>query len=121
MNKETCTDSMGNEWEITIKPKDVNTKLSYRTLSDIDIEAMFSKFVSSQHSRVSEKMKAKTKHQGKQHTLAELQLLADVYNNAYANRVSVQEAVAEAFGIGISTASKRIMRAREYGLLKREA
>ena len=50
-------------------------------------------------------------------TETELMKVAEVYMDAYANHLPVQETVALTLGIPISTACKRIAAARERGLL----
>jgi hypothetical protein len=57
-------------------------------------------------------------HQGKKLTDDDLSSVADVYRDAYSRGLSVQRAVAEAFGLCPSTAAKRIMKARQAGLLE---
>jgi hypothetical protein len=57
-------------------------------------------------------------HKGKKLTDDELTSVADVYRDAYSKGLSVQKAVADAFGLCPSTAGKRIMKARQAGLLE---
>lgn len=56
-------------------------------------------------------------HRGRTMTDSELQATADVYLKAWMNGDPVTAAVASAFNISISTAGKRIMRARAAGKL----
>jgi hypothetical protein len=56
-------------------------------------------------------------HRGRALTRAQLQAVADVYINAKRRGWPVTDAVAEAFNVSKSTAGKRIMAARDAGLL----
>jgi hypothetical protein len=55
--------------------------------------------------------------QGKRHNERYLRNVASIYIDAYDNDVPVQEAVAQALGVPISTATKQIMSARRRGLI----
>lgn len=55
--------------------------------------------------------------QGKRHNDRYLRNVASLYIDAYDNDVPVQEAVAQALGVPISTATKQIMSARRRGLI----
>jgi DNA-binding transcriptional regulator LsrR (DeoR family) len=58
-----------------------------------------------------------TAHQGREHSDAELQRVAEVYMVAYKAHLPVQKIVANAFGVSVSTAAKRIMVARRKGFI----
>jgi hypothetical protein len=61
--------------------------------------------------------KGTTAHQGRQHSDKDLQAVGDIYLAAYKARIPVQKAVADALGISVSTAAKRIMAARQQGFI----
>ena len=138
-------DSKGNGWNIeistspihgrnepvrlTIKPLDQNTRLLQSTLREIP----FSKFLQdwdkypgnpSQRSRgitgamTCSVLETKSKRGSRRLTIDELQTIADIYLDAFENHLPVQQAVAKALNIPLSTACKRIVAARKKGLIK---
>lgn len=56
-------------------------------------------------------------HQGREHSIEELQIIADLYEEALDKSIPVQKHVAKNTGVPLSTATKRIMAARRAGLL----
>jgi hypothetical protein len=114
MNKAMFCDSLGNEWEVTLKPKSKSARLSMRVLGEIDIQQMFGDFVREQRMPKTTAMKT---HQGKKTDIAELEEVARVYLFAYERKLPVQQTVAELFDLPISTATKKIMKAREEGFI----
>ena len=55
--------------------------------------------------------------QGKKPSEKHLYEVADIYIKAYASSTNVQQAVADHFGVPVSTAAKQIMVARSRGML----
>lgn len=56
-------------------------------------------------------------HHGRQHTEAELRDIALTYKKFSNSGVPVQKSVAESLGVCVSTANKRVMAARQAGLI----
>jgi hypothetical protein len=138
-------DSKGNGWSIeistssihgrnepvrlTIKPLDRNTRLLQSTLREIP----FSKFLQdwdkypvnpSQRSHgitgamTSSVLETKSKRGSRRLSTDELQTVADIYLDAFEKHLPVQQAVAKALNIPLSTACKRIVAARTKGFIK---
>jgi hypothetical protein len=138
-------DSNGNGWNIeistspihgrsepvqlTIKPVGQDARLLQSTLREIP----FSKFLQdwdkypgnpSQRSHgitgamTSSVHKTKSKRGSRRLSMDELQTVADIYLDAFEKHLPVQQAVANALNIPLSTACKRIVAARKKGLIK---
>lgn len=56
-------------------------------------------------------------HQGRQHSMYELQTVAAIWLEAKKNGLPVQQTIARAMDVPLSTATKRIMAARKRGLI----
>jgi hypothetical protein len=129
------TDTSGNKWRVFINVKSIQGRLapaalmiepmnraielSQSTLAEIPIRD-FLKEVTKQELNAFIARKDRMlpgPHEGRAHTDEELRRLADVYDEARRNQLPVQRTVADAFGISVSTASKRIMAARARGFL----
>lgn len=135
--KKTFTDKIGKKWEVTLTTKLVNdrreivsvkiettdsTPVSRRALASISLEELFGDelaVISPTSSQILQQHKT-TSHQGRAHSDKDLQAVADIYKAAHKARIPVQQAVANAQGISISTAAKRIMAARAKNLLPKD-
>ena len=105
---------------ITIQAKDSHSPITRRMLSEIPLDMLFRDdlAIESEHlNRVVRNHKGTTAHQGRQHSDEDLLAVAEIYNAAYLARRPVQRAVADAHGISLSTAAKRIMAARRRGFI----
>jgi hypothetical protein len=129
------TDTSGNRWKVfievksiqgrlapaalMIEPMDRAIELSHSTLAEIPIRDLLMEVTKRElDAFVAQKDRmASGPHEGRAHTDEELRRLADVYDEARRNQLPVQRTVADAFGISVSTASKRIMAARARGFL----
>ncbi|MDA2995327.1 MAG: hypothetical protein O3A04_08135 [Actinomycetota bacterium] len=60
---------------------------------------------------------ASAPHSGRRHSDEELRRVADIYMAALNARQPVQKTVAEALGLSLSTATKRIVAARKKGYI----
>lgn len=129
-------DSQGRTWEVSAEFKAVNgrpdiaaltieatergTFITRRLLHELPLEDLFGEALT-QVARDIEGMtrnrRRSTSHQGRAHLDSELQAVADIYRAAYMARQPVQQAVAKALGVPVSTAAKRIMAARRRGFL----
>ena len=132
--KKTFTDKIGKKWDVTLATKLINgrqeiisvkiettdsTPVTRRALSDISLEEILRDELAVKLpalSRILEK-REKTSRQGRAHSDDDLQEVAEIYIAAHKARVPVQRAVANAQGITISTAAKRIMAARAKNLI----
>ena len=137
-------DSKGNGWNIeistspihgrnepvrlTIKPLDQNTRLLQSTLREIPFSQFLQDWdkypanLSKRPYRISGAMnpsvlETKSKRGSRRLTMDELQTIADIYLDAFENHLPVQQTVAEALNIPLSTACKRIVAARKKGLI----
>ena len=137
-------DSKGNGWNIeistspihgrnepvrlTIKPLDQNTRLLQSTLREIPFSQFLQDWdkypanLSKRPYRISGAMNSsvletKSKRGSRRLTMDELQTIADIYLDAFENHLPVQQTVAEALNIPLSTACKRIVAARKKGLI----
>ena len=94
--------------------------ITRRLLKELPLDNLFrDEMVSEENSTLKQKRKinSNSSHQGRAHSDEEIQLVAEIYIAAYLGHVSVENAVANAFGISVSTASKRIMVARTRGFI----
>ena len=137
-------DSKGNGWNIeistspihgrnepvrlTIKPLDPNSRLLQATLREIPFSQFLQDWdkypanLSQRPYRISGAMNSsvletKSNRGSRRLTMDELQTIADIYLDAFENHLPVQQTVAEALNIPLSTACKRIVAARKKGLI----
>ncbi len=106
--------------KVTIKSADSSSPITRRMLSEIPLDMLFRDdlAIESEYlNRVIRNRKGTTAHQGRQHSDEDLLAVAEVYNAAFLARRPVQRAVADAHGISLSTAAKRIMAARRRGFI----
>ena len=105
---------------ITIKTTDLRSPITRRMLSEIPLDKLFRDelAIETEHlNRMLRNRKGTTAHQGRQHSDEDLQAVAGIYKAAFQARLPVQKAVADAFGISVSTGAKRIMAARQRGFI----
>ena len=105
---------------ITIQTSDLNSPITRRMLTEIPLDKLFREdlAIESEHlKRMLRNRKGTTAHKGRQHTDADLLAVAEIYEAAFKARIPVQKSVADAFGISVSTAAKRIMAARSRGFI----
>jgi len=104
---------------ITIQTTDLHSPISRRLLNEIPLGELFRDELAAEEKHLKRLLSSRTKtaHQGRQHSDDDLRVVADMYNAAFQSRVPVQRAVADALGISVSTAAKRIMAARSRGFI----
>lgn len=105
---------------ITIQTTDLSSPITRRMLTEIPLDKLFREdlAIESEHlKRMLRNRKGTTAHKGRQHTDADLLAVAEIYEAAFKARIPVQKSVADAFGISVSTAAKRIMAARNRGFI----
>jgi hypothetical protein len=105
---------------ITIQTADMRSPVTRRMLSEIPLDRLFRSEMAVEAKHVSQLLRNRTgstAHRGRAHSDEELQTVADIYRAAFQARIPVQRAVADALGISISTATKRIMAARRQGFI----
>ncbi len=105
---------------ITIQTMDMHSPLTRRMLSEIPLDKLFRDELAIEAknlNRMLRNRKGTTAHQGRQHSDEDLRSVADIYKAAFQARMPVQKAVADALGISVSTAAKRIMAARSRGFI----
>lgn len=105
---------------ITIETTDFSSPITRRMLSEIPLDNLFRNdlAIDSEHlQRMLRNRKGTTAHQGRQHSDKDLLAIAEIYNAALQAHLPVQRTVADAFGISVSTATKRIMAARSRGFI----
>ncbi len=106
---------------LTISPKDLRSPITRRLLSELPLDKLFRDelAIEAEHlTRMLRNRKGTTAHQGRQHSDEDLQSVAEIYKAAFLARLPVQRAVADALGISVSTAAKRIMAARQQGFFQ---
>ncbi len=129
--KKTFTDEFGKKWDViittklikdrqeivSVKVKTTNSApVTRRVLASISLEELLRDELASM-SPILKKSETRKSRQGKQHTEDDLREVAKIYNAARKARLPVQRAVADAQGISVSTATKRIMAARKAGII----
>lgn len=105
---------------ITIQTMDSRSPVTRRMLSEIPLDKLFRDELAIEtelFNRMISNRKGTTAHQGRQHSDEELRAVADIYKAAFKARLPVQKAVADALGVSVSTAAKRIMAARSHGFI----
>ncbi len=134
--KAAFVDKSGSEWSVGVEFKNVNGRLgissltiwskdgsetlSRRALSDLPLLHLFRDAMAVESellAQINRPRRISTAHQGREHSDAELQRVAEVYMVAYKAHLPVQKIVANAFGVSVSTAAKRIMVARRKGFI----
>jgi len=132
--KKTFTDKIGKKWDVTLTTKLINGRqeivsvkvettdsmpVSRRALSSISLEEIFRDELVVKLPALSRILgkREKTSRQGRAHSDDDLREVANIYMAAHKARMPVQQAVANAQGITISTAAKRIMAARAKNLI----
>jgi hypothetical protein len=106
---------------ITIRTTDLRSPITRRMLSEIPLDKLFRDELAievKQLTRTLRNRKGTSAHQGRQHSDEDLQAVAEIYKAAFLARLPVQKAVADAFGISVSTAAKRIMASRQQGFIQ---
>ena len=106
--------------KVTIQSADSSSPITRRMLSEIPLDKLFRDelAIESQYViRVLRNHKGTTAHQGREHSDEDLQTVGEIYVAAFQARIPVQQAVADALGVSVSTAAKRIMAARRRGFI----
>jgi hypothetical protein len=106
--------------KVTIQSADSSSPITRRMLSEIPLDKLFRDelAIESQHViRILRNHKGTTAHQGRAHSDEDLQTVGEIYIAAFQARMPVQQAVADALGVSVSTAGKRIMAARRQGFI----
>ena|GEM_PF-3416837 len=138
-NAETdYTDSNNKQWKVlvefkvkrgrpdfhslTIKSTSADAPITRRLLQELPLDQLFNEVLAKETAVYLKKYKqgSAKKHQGRAHSDAELMIVAEIYKKAYNGHQPVNKAIAVAFGIGQSTAAKRIMASRERGFIPSE-
>lgn len=130
------TDSTGVRWKLAaefkvfnerldiaslmISPEDIRSPITRRLLNEIPLDKLFRNDLALETRTFSKRLrnrKGTTAHPGRAHKDSELRSVADIYHAAYLARLPVQKSVADALGVSVSTAAKRIMAARQRGFI----
>ena len=135
------SDSKGRKWNIMIETSSINgrkepvgmhiysnesVRLTQSTIRELPFKDFLQDWESFPHDTVQRRtgitgamsvIEPKRSRGSRRLQEHELQEVADVYMDAYKNHLPVQETVARALGIPVSTACKRIAAARKRGLL----
>lgn len=130
------TDSTGVRWRLTaefktfnerldvssltISPKNLRSPITRRLLSEIPLDRLFRDDLALESAGLSKMLRSRkgsTAHPGRAHQDIELRTVAEIYRTAFMARLPVQQSVADALGISVSTAAKRIMAARQRGFI----
>lgn len=135
LNEIQFVDSSKNRWSISVElkavkgrivpvavlvePLDEPVELRTEVLREIALKKIVKPWIQRERDQLahSHKKHRTQPHRGRPHSTVELQAVADVYQEAFAKSLPVQQAVAAALGISLSTAGKRIRAARQLGLL----
>jgi hypothetical protein len=107
-------------YAIKVWPDNVNVPLTRRVLRDLPLESLFRDALATEAQNLPKILRGRrpsTAHQGRPHSEAELILVAQIYDEAFQARMPVQKTVANALGISVSTAAKRILAARRQGYI----
>ena len=108
---------------LSISSTSPDAPLTRRLLQELPLDLLFREVIAKETelalNRNWEQVSAE-KHQGRAHSDDELTHVAQIYVEAYNNHQPVQGAVADAMGIGTSTAAKRIVVARQRGFIPEE-
>jgi hypothetical protein len=129
-------DTTGESWEVlaefklingridiaavTVRSIDLRTPVSRRLLGELQPHRLFREQLKTDLDKLTQLKRSRIDfkaHRGRPHSESELRSVADIYLAAHEARVPVQRAVAEALGVSVSTAAKRIMAARAIGFI----
>lgn len=129
-------DEYGNIWTVAIEikalrgrqdisgmsiwQKNHNKPLTRRLLNQIPLDQLFRSALTEYSQDLRRFVKSKNlkeSHRGQPFSEEELELVARIYQAAFKARKPVQQAVADACGISISAAGKRIYVARQRGFI----
>ncbi len=105
---------------ITVQTSDLTSPVTRRMLSEIPLDRLFRDELAVESKKLNgvlRSAKRTTAHQGRPHSDEDLRAVSQIYEAAYMARLPVQRAVADALGISLSAAAKRIMAARQNGFL----
>jgi len=130
------TDSAGRHWTVQAEFKTFNMRMGIaaisvksdtlahpvtrRLLNELPLEDLFRDDLTAESAALAQFMQNRqstTAHRGRSHSDDELRLVANIYLAALNAREPVQQTVAAALGISVSTAAKRIMAARRRGFI----
>ena len=133
--KEAWTDSRGDRWlvsfsfkavkgqiwpsELMVEPNGRAVPLTHAVLAELPLTEMAKRAALSERSALLKRPKPSglSPHVGRTHSDEELKFVAEIYMAAWERRLPVQRTVAEALGVPVSTAIKRIMASRKRGFI----